>query len=153
MARTRELIEISLKMRNRFLRRVRGSCTKEPRTLQFIFHLFRNVCLFYLVSVLRKRIGYRPFQLPALDEMLYWQWTELEFGSYHYPVNSSNPSSQGLGLRSSFQIHRIKKHLIISNKGALNKHYISSHIECTFILRSFIRDLWPNAFFPNYIQP
>lgn len=44
----------------------------------------------------RKRIGYRLFQLPAYDETLHRQWTELEFGSYHYSVNSLSPCHKGL---------------------------------------------------------
>lgn len=101
MVRTCQLIEISLKMRNRFLRHLRGGRTKgtaqSPKLCaEFIFHLSRNICLCYLASVQRKRIGYRPFQLPANDETLHRQRTELEFGSYHYPVNSLSPCHKGL---------------------------------------------------------
>lgn len=127
---------------------------KAPNSVQFIFHLFRNVCLFYLVSVPRKRIGYRPFQLPAQDETLHRQWTELEFGSYHYPVNSLSPCHKGLvyGAHLKYIIERRKKkHISIINTREW-KEYNSSHIECTFILRSFNRVQWPNAFFPNHIQ-
>lgn len=138
MARTCQPIEISLKMRNRFLRRLRGGRTKRaaqsPKLCaEFIFHLFRNVCLCYLASVQRKRIGYRPFQLPAYDETLHRQRTELEFGSYHYPVNSLSPCHKGLVYGAHLKyITESKKHISIINTRGW-KEYISSHIECTFI--------------------
>lgn len=80
MVRTHQLIEISLKMRNRFPRRFRGSCTKEsaqsPKLCaEFIFHLLREICLFYLVSFPPKKEWYHQLQLPASDKTPHWHWT------------------------------------------------------------------------------
>ena len=71
MVRTCQLIEISLKMRNRFPGHLRGGRTKGPAQspklgAEFIFHLFGNVYLCYLASVQRKRIGYRCFNFPPM---------------------------------------------------------------------------------------
>ena len=72
----------------------------------------------------------------------------MEFGSYHYPVNSLSPCHKGLvyGAHLKCIIEGEKKHISIINTREW-KEYISSHTECTFILRSFNRVQWPNAFF------
>lgn len=73
MVRTHQLIEISLKMRNRFPRRFRGSCTKEtaqaPKKVvcaEFIFQLLGEICLFYLISVQPKKGTVSPTSTSCL---------------------------------------------------------------------------------------
>lgn len=125
MVRTCQLIEISLKMRNRFLRHLRGGHSKggvggrrlkAPNSARSLYF----TCSEMYASVIshqskRKGIGYRPIQLPAHDETLHRQRTELEFGSYPYPVNSLSPCHTGLvyGAHLKYIIARRKNILAL----------------------------------------
>ena len=150
MVRTCQLIEISLKMRNRFPGHLRGGRTKGPAQspklgAEFIFHLFGNVYLCYLASVQRKRIGYRCFNFPPMMKRYIDSGESWNLDHIVTPLTPLAPCHKDLvyGAHLKYIIERSekkrrKKHISIINTREWKEH-ISSHIECTFILRSFNR--------------
>lgn len=116
MVRTCQLIEISLKMRNRFPGHLRGGRTKGPAQspklgTEFIFHLFRNVYLCYLASVQRKRIGYRSFNFQPMMKRYIDSGESWNLDHIVTPLTPLAPCHKGLvyGAHLKYIIERSEK--------------------------------------------